>query len=283
MQRLIKADCSATSDAVSLWRALLRVIAVLNLALWCTALVAVHRGWTGIHGQTDISTPLQLLLSAVYVIGCAYRSVLPVYDIPRIVLVDTRWSSVFVGRTIATIAELCFAAQCALTLERVSMMDHSVFGHVAALMIVPLIVIAEVCSWYAVLTTAQLGHAIENALWGLSAALMVASLLMTGPYQHGELYLPVVAWCVLGAAYVLFMFWYDVPMYWSRWRADLSTGRQYLSLAQGMADVARRRVVSRRWQDWKSEVLWMTLYFSIGVWGSLSMVYVSIALDANGR
>jgi hypothetical protein len=48
-----------------------------------------------------------------------------------------------------------------------------------------------------------------------------------------------------------------------------------------MVDVSRRWTASYRWEDWKSEVLWMSLYFSVGVWISISLVYASLALDAH--
>jgi hypothetical protein len=72
-------------------------------------------------------------------------------------------------------------------------------------------------------------------------------------------------------------------MYWSRWLADQTNRCQYLSIARGLADVCRRRTVSNRWEDWKGEVLWMSLYFTVGVWTSISLVYASIALDAHGH
>ena len=252
---------------------------MLNLALWFLSALAVTRPETVI--EVDAACYMQLVLSAAYVFGCAFRSVLPVYDIPRIVLVDSRWSSVAVGRSVATIAELCFAAQWALMLHRTALLTHSPFGQAAALAIVPLIVLAEIWSWYAVLTTVQFGHVVENSLWGLSAALMVAGLLVIGPHRVTELYPPLIVWCIGGAAYVVFIFVFDVPMYWSRWRADQTALREQLSLALGVADVCRRRVVSRRWEDWKSEVLWMSLYFTFGVWSSISVVYACLALGAH--
>jgi hypothetical protein len=33
-------------------------------------------------------------------------------------------------------------------------------------------------------------------------------------------------------------------------------------------------VVSYRWEDWKSEIPWMTLYFSVAVWISIALVHV---------
>src|SRR5690242_10390422 len=90
---------------------------------------------------------IQLALSAVYVLGCAYRSVLPVYDIPRLCLFDTWLSSVLVGRSVATIAELSFAAQWAVMLNAAAQSTGSSTARVVSRMILPLIAIAEICSW----------------------------------------------------------------------------------------------------------------------------------------
>jgi hypothetical protein len=266
------------SHAVSRWHALLRAAVVLNLALWSLSAVAVARAQGAIHDEMASASHVQLLLSALYVLGCAFRCVLPVYDIPRVVLVDSRLSSVMVGRSVATVAELCFAAQWALTVHRTALLTQNEFGRAVSLAIVPLILIAEVYSWHAVLTTSQRGHIVENSIWGLAAALLVASMLMIGTGRLADLYPPMIVWCVAGAAYVAFIFLYDVPMYRSRWLADQASGRRYLSVSRGAVDVWRRWVVSYRWEDWKSEVLWMSLYFTLGVWSSVSLVYASVAL-----
>ena len=261
------------SRAVAWWHTLLRANAVLNIALWSLAAAAVTRAQASIP-DTDAAN-VQLLLSAVYVAGCAYRSFLPVIDIPRLVLVDSRLSSVLVGRSVATLAELCFAAQWALILHRAAVLVASPFALAVSLTVVPLIVLAEICSWYAVLTTGQRAHAAENSLWGLAAALVVIGMLVIEPHRLAALY---PATIVGGAAYVGFIFIYDVPMYWSRWRADQASGHRYLSIADGLIDVSRRWTVSYRWKDWRNEVPWMSLYFTFGVWSSIWLVYASLAL-----
>jgi hypothetical protein len=268
------------SRAIVLWHALLCAIAALNLVVWSLSASAVAHAQAANHLHAGASGLVQLLLSAGYVLGCAFRSVLPVYDIPRIVLVNSRLSSVIVGRSIATAAELCFAVQWALILHRMALLSDSPTGIAVSLLIVPLILIAEGCSWYAVLSTAQRAHAFENSLWGFTAALVIGSLLLMEPHRVAGLYRPMMAWCVGGAAYVAYIFLFDVPAYWSRWRADQINGRQYLSLAQGVLDTCRTRIVSYRWEVWKSEVLWMSLYFTLGVWSSVSLVYASITLGA---
>ena len=263
------------SRAVAWWHTALRAIAVLNVALWSLSAVAVRREQASIHVETDAACYVQLLLSAVYVAGCAFRSVLPVIDIPRLVLIDSRLSSVLVGRSIATVAELCFAAQWALLLHHSALLGRSPFAQAVSFAVVPLIVLAEGCSWYAVLTTEQRAHAVENSLWGLSAALAVAGMLVVGPHRLTPLYLPMIAG---GAVYVAFIFVYDVPMYWSRWLVDQANGHKYVSIADGLVNVRRRWTVSHRWEDWRNEAPWMSLYFTFGVWSSIWLVWTSLGL-----
>jgi len=263
------------SHATAWWHTSLRAVAALNVALWSLAAVAVTRGHATMPAGSGAAWYPQLLLSAVYVAGCAYRSFLPVIDIPRIVLIDSRLSSVLVGRSIATVAELSFAAQWALVLHRAAVLSAAPVTQAMSLAVMPLIVAAEACSWYAVLTTEQRAHAVENSLWGLSAALIVAGILVAGPNRLPSLYPLMIAG---GVIYVAFIVVYDVPMYWARWRADEASGHQCLSIVDGIADVSRRWTVSYRWQDWRSEVPWMSLYFTFGVWSSIWLVHASLAL-----
>jgi hypothetical protein len=214
-------------------------------------------------------------LSAAYVLGCAYRSALPVFDIPRIVLVDSWLSSVVVGRSVATVAELCFAGQWALMLRQTARATGNPVAKVVSRVLVPLIALAEACSWFAVLTTVNLAHVAENSIWGLSAALVVVSVWVSALRSPSSRRPLLVAWCLAGAAYVAFIFLFDVPGYWARWMADEASGRHFLSIAQGLRDASERRVVSFRWDDWKSEVAWMSLYFSVGVWMSISLIHAS--------
>ncbi len=225
---------------------------------------------------------LQLRLSAVYVFGCAFRSMLPVFDGPRICLYNSWLSSVIVGRSVATCAELCFVAQWAVMLRETSRATGSVVGRTASRAVVPLIAVAEACSWYAVLTTSNLGHVAEESIWGLTAALLVASMAVLWPSCPAARRPLLLTWCVAGVAYVAFMFLVDVPMYWTRWLADEASGRHYLSIAQGMHDVAVRWVVSYRWADWKNEVVWMTLYFSVAVWLSIALIHAPVAEPESG-
>jgi hypothetical protein len=261
------------SSGVISWWMILCAVGALNVAAWAFSVVRLRRRQAQLSSECYIARRRQLVLSAVYVFGCAFRSVLPVYDVPRLALFDTWLSSVVVGRTVATIAELCFVAQWALMLRESARVSGSVVASRVSMAVVPMIVVAELCSWYSVLTTSNIGHVFEETLWGVSAALVVGSMMVVRPHCASIPRSVFFIWCGAGVAYVAYMFLVDVPMYWSRWVADEAIGRQYLSLAQGFLDVSERRVVSHSWNDWKSEIAWMTLYFSVAVWMSISFIH----------
>ncbi len=262
-------------DATSWWQ-LLCAIAGLNLIAWTASTAWLHRNRP--DGTTWPHQRLQLLLSALYVLGCGYRSFLPVFDVPRVVMVDSFASSVLVGRTVATIAELSFAAQWALLLRGAALSTGHRFTHAVALAVLPMIALAEVNSWYAVLTTRNIGHVVEETLWGAAALLSVIAMVGLWPQTSAKgkrwLGLAIVA----GSLYAAYMFFIDVPMYWARWVADEAAGRTYTTLWAGAADASSRWTVSHDWAHWRSEVVWMTLYFSVAVWISIGMAHVRLPL-----
>src|ERR1700742_4948805 len=151
------------SNPVAWWWGFLTLVSAANIAIW----VALYRAFgeqpaTALSNSSELG--LMLLLCAGYVFGCAFRSILPRADVQRICLFDTWLSSVVVGRSVATVAELCFAAQWAIILHQLGTMTGANTVVNVAWVIVPLIVVAECLSWYAVLTTNYLGNAIENSL-----------------------------------------------------------------------------------------------------------------------
>lgn len=98
-------DLIVAADTMSWW-AFLCVVSALNVLAWVASAVVLRHSRDALHHEVWNSRRLQLLLSAGYVAGCAYRSALPVYDVQRLCLVDSWLSSVIVGRSVATVAEL---------------------------------------------------------------------------------------------------------------------------------------------------------------------------------
>src|SRR6201995_5080177 len=153
----------AWSNPVSWWWAMLTLVSGVNIAAWVLMYRELHDASGRVPGME-----IMLLLSAAYVFGCAFRSLLPRADVQRICLFDTWLSSVTVGRSVATVAEVAFAAQWAIFLQQLGTMPGPETTLNAAAVIVPLIVIAECFSWYAVLTRNFLCNAIENSIWAVA-------------------------------------------------------------------------------------------------------------------
>jgi hypothetical protein len=264
------------SSGVFLWWCALCAISILNVCGWRLSAAALARRKATAHPAIYSFQRRQLLLSAVYVLGCAFRSVLPRADVQRIGLLDSWASSVLVGRSVATVAELCFMAQWALLLHRAAKEGEARLLLVVSWLLVPLILVAEMCSWYSVVTTSYIGNTIEESLWALSALLLIISFIPLW-FRSAPAYRPYLATAlVFAVAYVTFMFTVDIPMYANRWLADEAAGRQYLSLSHGLSDVGSRWIVTFSWEDWRTEIPWMSLYFSVGVWCSLALVHAPV-------
>jgi hypothetical protein len=260
----------AWSNPLAWWWGLLTVVSGANIAVWFLLYRQLHEQPTGSLGSTS-GIGLMLLLCAAYVFGCAFRSFLPRADVQRICLFDTWLSSIVVGRSVATVAEICFAAQWAIILHQLGSMTGADTTLNAAWVIVPLILIAECFSWHAVLTTNYLGNAIENSIWAVAFFLVGIGLCRLLPEFDGPVRV-VLAIAITGiAGYLAFLMTIDVPMYLSRWRAELADGGKLLRPLEGLRDVSTRWVVTHDLAEWKDEIAWMSLYFSAAVWASLAL------------
>jgi hypothetical protein len=141
------------------------------------------------------------------------------------VLFDTFASSVFCGRSAATVAEIVFAYQVSVYLNLPVLFAMGT--------------IAQLFCWYSVLSLSPLGHVIEESIWGSMGIVVL--------YETRS---------VLALLFVLFMFGFDVPMYFRRWRSS----SHYLSLFDGAVDALKRRIPRQTWPFWKEEVYWLTGY-----------------------
>jgi hypothetical protein len=267
-------DWLTWTNPVAIWWFFLLAVASGNIMLWS----ALRRHFRG-RQCSAFRIELMVLLCAAYVFGCAFRSILPRADVQRIVLFDTWLSSVAVGRTVATIAEVCFVIQWAIVLRLLANHARSDTGRNIALVIVPLILVAEACSWYAVITTSYLGNTLENSIWTVTFLLIAVALIRLLFSFHGILR-GAIAVAILGVAgYVAFLVTIDVPMYFERWQEDVANGKPLLGMFAGLYDVSTRWFVTHDFTHWKDEIPWMSLYFSAAVWSSLILCSFGLIAD----
>jgi hypothetical protein len=263
----------ARSNRLALWWALLSLVSSGNIALWFLLYCQLHMQPTGSLDSAG-NIEIMLFLCAAYVFGCAFRSFLPRADVQRICLFDTWLSSVVIGRSVATVAEISFAAQWAIVLRwlgGIAGVDTTLY---VASAIVPLILVAQCFSWYGVLTTDHLAHAIENSIWAV--AFLVAGIGLCGllPQLDSLARLAAIGAIVGIGAYLAFLATIDVPMYVKRWRHGLADGGRVLGPLEGLRDATTRWVVTHDFAQWKDEIAWMSLYFTAAVWASLALCVV---------
>src|SRR6266576_4708071 len=273
LERRARSRSLAWSNPLARWWSLLTLVSAINIAAWFSLYHYLQKPRTGGLGSTA-GNEVMLLLCAAYVFGCAFRSFLPRADVQRICLFDTWLSSVVVGRSVATVAEICFAVQWAIILHQLGTMTAADTTLNAAWLLVPLILIAECFSWYAVLTKNYLGNAIENSIWAVAFLAVGIGLCRLLPEFNGPVRV-VLAIAISGiAAYLAFLMTIDVPMYLSRWRVSVADGSKRLGALEGFHDVRTRWVVTHDFAQWKDEIAWMSLYFSAAVWASLALCVV---------
>jgi hypothetical protein len=260
----------AWSNPLAWWWSLLTLVSAINIAAWFSLYHYLQQPRTGDLGSTS-GIELMLLLCAAYVFGCAFRSFLPRADVQRICLFDTWLSSVMVGRSVATVAEVCFAAQWAIALHQLGTMTGADTTLNVAWVIVPLILIAECFSWHAVLTRNYRGNAIENSIWALTFFIVAVGLCRLLPEFHGAVRVALAVAVIGIAGYLAFLATIDVPMYLTRWRNEVANGSRPLSPREGLRDASFRWVVTHDIAEWKDEIAWMSLYFSAAVWASLAL------------
>lgn len=260
------------SNPLAWWWAFLTLASSANIALWFLLYWEFH----GQAVKTANSAPgmqLMVFLSAAYVFGCAFRSVLPRADVQRICLFDTWLSSVVVGRSVATVAEMCFAMQWAIALyelANIAAVDTTMY---VAWAVVPLILVAQCCSWYGVLTTNCLANAVENSIWAATFLLVGISLCLLLPEYDGPVRLGLAVAIVGIAGYLTFLVTVDVPMYLNRWRLGRAVGHNTLSPLEGLRDARTRWIVTHDFEQWRGEIAWMSLYFTAAVWASLALCF----------
>lgn len=269
----------AWSHPLAVWWILLSLISTLNIAAWLM-LYRQFQGQpaAGLAGTSGLE--LMFALSAAYVFGCAFRSFFPRADVQRICLFDTWLSSVTVGRSVATVAEVSFAAQWAVLLYALGTLTGADTALYAAWAILPVIVAAQCLSWYGVLTRNYLANAIENSLWALGFLIVGIALCRLLPEFDGTVRLVLAAGVAGIVAFVAFLVIVDVPMYLNRWRGGHAGGNKLLRPLEGLRDASTRWVVTHDFAEWKDEIAWMSLYFSGAVWASLTLcAFYALALS----
>lgn len=261
-----------TTTTVYIWWGFMSFVAVLNMVLLAFTYKKFNRLKVDYTPLILGIRKIHLVCATIYVFGCGFRSYIPRGDVRRIVLLDHWISAIAIGRSVATVAELAMALQWSLLLYEVGKSTGNKTIQAMSKVIVPMLVVAECFSWYACTTGNFFGTIIEETLWGLAATVLVLGYWLGRPYYEGAQRKFINFVLAMGAGYVVYMATVDVPSYVRKFLANQAEGKQYDTIAQGLIEVATQRNLTHAFADWKYEMVWMTLYFSLCVWASMIMV-----------
>ncbi len=269
------------TNPVALWWIFLAVASIVNIIAWSWTRYYLFNKQSFKNFRFYKLVPENLIwFSGFYVFGCAYRSIFTKADVQKICLFDTWLSSVFLGRSVATIAELAFVAQWAIVIRYLAKHTDDKTIKTISFLIVPLIFVAECFSWFAVITTNYLGNMIEESLWTVTYSLILIALIKLWPKFKGAFQYALGISIFCNFTYILFMIFVDVHMYFIRWQEDLVTKKDHYGLIDGLVALNTKWIVTYDINSWRNEIPWMSLYFSLAVLVSIGLCYVPLkAID----
>ena len=194
------------------------------------------------------------IYARIFVTACGIRAIWPRQYVDRICLFPTWISYPFVGRSLATVAEIAFAYQLSLVTKQP--------------LILWLGIVAQFVCWAGIITTNYNFHAYEEILW-----LMIGTICAVSSNTLVS---------IIAFVYVLFMYFVDIPMYHARHVEDTVSEKSYFSLGgfsldgfsldgfssggfswDGIKDTLTCKF-DNTYEIWKSEMAWMLGYFIVG-------------------
>lgn len=273
-----------------LWWKILSAISVLNiLFISCYSLTV-----------KNVNTVQKILIafSFIYTIVCAVRSFWLRKDVEQVCFFDVGISTPYVGRSLATIAELCYIliiiivfCYIILYISKIANKNlHVLFWLVKITF--PIIIIAEIFSWLGCISKYYLWNAAEESLWMISACIfiLVAFILYSNILNIKQSIATqsitrlLAIFVICATIFVIFMIITDIPMYYKRWKKGIKQdeeiyfwkdfkGQNKQKLTkENIVNLNRCVEISKDFNIWKDEIAWLTGYFTFGVWSSFALV-----------
>ena len=180
--------------------------------------------------QTSEYVQWHVKMSAVYTAVCAFRSFMPRIGLERYCVVDHWLSHIAIGRSGATIAEICFGVQIGLLMEEMGVRAGVMWVQDLKWPVIIALSVAQVFCWIGCITLKHAWLTTEETMWTITfivvgAAFSACAPLLTGTWQNLA-YLGIVL-CII---FTMFMVISDLPMHIVRGREDDRKGKRFLGI-----------------------------------------------------
>lgn len=213
----------------------------------------------------------------LYTVVCAIRSIWPRIDADCICAYKNNISSPFLGRSLATVAELSFVLFIVLINDKIlsnPFLEKNNKNYIFKMLnylLFPLIALAQILCWIGVTTNEAKWNAAEESLWAILGVIIMIIytyiLLLKYPSQKLKSIQSATPFILISLAiFIYFMVFVDIPMYLDR---SKNFKGKYDLINSGMNRMMNCKKVSKSYKYWKDEIPWMSLYFTIAVWTAI--------------
>lgn len=292
------------------WFACMCALASLNLLLCAKLFFFSSRS----VATSTLSPSFRLCI--VFTLVCAFRSYFPTVYLSRACIVDTFLSNILLARLLAFVGELTWVGQVAQSLKQVNrQLENNPAVNKLANGVIFLIACAECFSTYATITKNSLFFTLEEGSWVVAGVVSAARLpkarpppsspFLTRPQTcispalvllvsafrrrinplQGRKYIRryLIVMCTFMIVYDVWGVTTDVPSNFSRYMDERdTTPSPWLSFKDGLAEVTGSCTLDRSWETWSGYLLWMTSYFSLGVWSSVALALFPVPEQRGG-
>jgi hypothetical protein len=229
--------------------------------------------------------------AVIFTCVCAYRSVLPRIDVPRVCFFDTFLNWTLFGRMAATVAEVCWAIQMGLVTRRLALCleYNGAIGRAlskrvqwAGISVIVAACVAECNSWTNLTMEDDLFSVIEQALWAW--LFIVTGLGMAAALKHWRGHPRAwTAFIVVAVGSGLEQGFEAFGLYLPRFRDERADpAYQFQTFWAGLQKLAECARTTQSIVDWADDAPWMSGYFSLGVWTSIWLAVAAMPDTGGG-
>ncbi len=270
------------SDGAWVWWGVMVACSIFNISLLFFSRSSSFRQLRLVQ---DSATPKErrFLSSAavIFTFVCAYRAILPRVDVPRLCIFNTPLNWVVFGRACATVAEVAWVAQFALTIHGLASGLHA--QHLfedsfrattkrISVSVVVLACVAECCSWTNLITESNLFAVFEQFLWAV--LFIVIGIRLTQVLREWadapQTYWIVVLYTVMTG---IEQGYESFGLYLPRYLEDQKNHVHYQTFVSGFKRLVNCAKVSQNMKDWEDNAFWMTVWTKHALWGYVARVH----------
>jgi len=228
---------------------------------------------------------LYFILLANAIIFTGIRGIYPVLEGDRKCMHNV--VSPFITRSCATIAEISLGILVVLMvlniLKHIQRQNkNKIFKTLenVCYLIISLPVLANMNCWMGVSTNFNLFNVIEESLWAIYAIVLLAIFTISikniskRTKKYNIIKNTFIIGIILLILYICYMITIDIPLYFKRYLYYIDDSKVE-KINHGLRSMFQCRIITNKYSDWNTEIIWMTSYFTLWMFLLFGIYYVN--------